>query len=196
MAVRLLSQAEVDQDPEWLQSVRRPGKGMPDKVLICQAMAMVRLYSWQVLVTSESVECPTGLLTMGWVEMSPEYLRGEIPVSPFNQTNEARGRRMETVTCMPAGTVAAMAAAPLGESPFEPQAVVIYCTPGQAMRLVQSTLFEEGRSHRVVFRRCAGMFPVFEPGDIERPTALHPARQRRPDLRARGGPPDGFFSAL
>jgi len=144
VAVRLLSQAEVDQDPEWLQSVRRPGKGLPEKVLVCQAMAMVRLYGWQVLVTPESVECPTGLLTMGWVEMSPEYLRGEIPVSPFNQTNEARGRRMEAVTCMPVGSVATMAAAPLGDCPFEPQAVVIYCTPGQAMRLVQSTLFEEG----------------------------------------------------
>lgn len=51
---------------------------------------------------------------------------------------------MEAVTCMPVGSVATVAAAPLNDCPFEPQAVVIYCTPGQAMRLVQSTLFEEG----------------------------------------------------
>ncbi len=144
VAVRLLSKADVEQDPEWLQKLRRPGQGLPDKMLICQAMAMVRLYGWQVLVTPESVECPTGLLTMGWVEMSPEYLRGEIPVSPFNQSDEARGQRMEAVTCMPAGSVASLAAAPLDDCPFEPQVVVIYCTPGQAMRLVQSVLFEEG----------------------------------------------------
>ncbi|MCB2192958.1 MAG: DUF169 domain-containing protein [Deltaproteobacteria bacterium] len=144
VAVRLVSPAEEAQAPAWLEKIRKPGKGLPEKVLVCQAMAMVRLYGWQVLVTPESVECPTGLLTMGWVDMSPEYLRGEIPVSPFNQSDEARGRRMEAVTCMPSGSVAAMAAAPLGDCPFEPQAVVIYCTPGQAMRLVQSTLFEEG----------------------------------------------------
>lgn len=144
VAVRLISPQEEALAPEWLAEIRKPGKGLPEKVLICQAMAMVRLYGWRVLVTPECVECPTGLLTMGWVKMSPEYLRGEIPVSPFNQTVEARGRRMETVTCMPLGTVAAMAAAPLHDCPFEPQVVVIYCTPAQAMRLVQSCLFQEG----------------------------------------------------
>lgn len=144
VAVRLVSPQEEAQAPQWLRELRKPGEGLPAKMLICQAMAMVRLYGWQVLVTPDSCECPTGLLTMGWVDMSPEYLRGEIPVSPFNQSPQARGRRMEAVTCMPAGTVAALAAAPLGDCPFEPQVVVIYCTPGQAMRLVQSTLFQEG----------------------------------------------------
>lgn len=131
VAVRLVSPEEEAQAPAWLQEIRKPGQGLPEKLLVCQAMAIVRLYGWQVLVTPESVECPTGLLTMGWVDMSPEYLRGEIPVSPFNQSDAARGRRMEAVTCMPAGSVASMAAAPLGDCPFEPQVVVIYCTPGK-----------------------------------------------------------------
>ncbi|MFH1034801.1 MAG: DUF169 domain-containing protein [Pseudomonadota bacterium] len=144
VAVRLLSHAEMSQEPAWLEKIKRPGRGLPEKVLTCQAMAMVRLYGWQVLVTPEAVDCPTGLITMGWVAMSPEYLRGEIPVTPFNQSQQARAKRMEMVPYLERGSVAALAAAPLEDCPFQPQVVVIYCSPAQAMRLVQASLFHHG----------------------------------------------------
>ena len=146
VAVRLLDSVELESAPPWLEGFRRPGAGLPAKTLTCQAMAMVRLYGWRVMLTPQAVDCPTGLLTMGWVSMSPAYLAGEVPVTPYNQTPQARAARMKVLPCLEAGSVAALAAAPLDNCPFEPQVVVVYCNPAQAMRMVQATLFAEGGS--------------------------------------------------
>ncbi len=144
VAVRLLDSRELAARPSWLSDFRRAGRGMPEKVLTCQTMAMVRIYGWPVLLEPRDLDCPTGLLTLGWIGMSPEYRQGLIPVTPYNQTQEARARRMEAVPMLELGKYAALAAAPLGECPFEPTTVVVYGTPAQTIRLVHAALFEDG----------------------------------------------------
>ena len=148
VGIRLLNESEEKENPSFLEKVRRPGKGLPEMVLTCQAMAMVRLYGWQVMVTRESLDCPTGLITLGWVEMSPAYRNGDLAVTPYNQTKEARARRMEEVPALPLGSVSSLVAGPVGRIGFEPHVVVVYCSPAQAMRLVQAALFYKGGAIR------------------------------------------------
>ena len=144
VAVRLVTQDELDSAPSWLEKFRRPGSGAPEKMITCQVMAMVRTYGWKILLTPEVVNCPTALLTLGWAEMSPEYAAGEKPVTPYNQTPQARSVRMKVVPMLPLGQFAALAAAPLSRCPYDPDVVTIYGTPAQVMRLVQGSLFAEG----------------------------------------------------
>ncbi len=144
VAVRLLDSSELSSGPAWLEDFRRAGKGLPGKVLTCQAMAMVRIYGWPLLLRPEDLDCPTGLLALGWIGMSEEYRSGRIPVTPYNQSREARSRRMAAVPLMPLGKYAALAAAPLENCPFEPSVVVVYGTPAQTIRLVHSALFHHG----------------------------------------------------
>jgi len=144
VAVRLIATEEMTAPPAWLERFRRPGQGAPSKMLTCQLMAMVRLYGWQILLTPEALDCPTALITLGWVNMSPAYASGQIPTTPFNQSPEARGRRITSLPRLPLGQYGAMAAAPLGNCPFDPQVVVVYGMPAQIMRLVQAALFFKG----------------------------------------------------
>ena len=144
VAVRMLSQNELDSAPAWLERFRRPGHGAPEKMIACQVMAMVRVYGWKILLTPEAVNCPSALLSLGWAAMSPEYKAGEWPVTPYNQSKKARSRRVRVVPMLPLDKYAALSAAPLSKCPFEPHVVVIYGTPAQAMRLVQGALFAEG----------------------------------------------------
>ena len=144
VAVRMITQDELDSAPVWLEKFRRPGNGAPEQMITCQVMAMVRTYGWKILLTPEVVNCPTSLLTLGWAKMSPEYEAGEWPVTPYNQSKEARSRRMKVVPMLPLDKYVAMAAAPLTKCPFDPDVVVIYGTPAQVMRMVQGALFKEG----------------------------------------------------
>lgn len=144
VAARLLEKPELDSAPDWIKDFRRADQGLPHKILTCQAMAMARIYGWRVLMRPRDLDCPTGLLTLGWVEMSPEYRSGEIPVTPYNQTREARATRMEAVPLLPLKKYAALAAAPLAGCPFEPGVVVVYGTPAQMIRLVHASLFHDG----------------------------------------------------
>lgn len=144
VAVRLVTQEELDSAPAWLERFRRPGHGAPEKMITCQVMAMVRVYGWKILLTPEVVNCPTALLTLGWAEMSPEYAAGEWPVTPYNQSKEARSVRMKVVPMLPPDKYAALAAAPLAKCPYDPDVVIIYGTPAQVMRMVQGSLFSEG----------------------------------------------------
>jgi len=144
VAVRFVTAEEMTAPPAWLEKFRRPGKGVPSKMPTCQLMAMVRLYGWQILLTPEAVDCPTALVTLGWAALSPAYASGQLPVTPFNQSAEARSRRMTSLPRLPLGQYGALAAAPLGNCPFDPQVVVVYGMPAQVMRLVQSALFFKG----------------------------------------------------
>ena len=144
VAVRLMSHEELTANPVWLKDFRRAGQGAPKKILTCQVMAMVRLYGWSVLMEPDDLDCPTGLLALGWVKMSPEYLTGQVPVTPYNQTKEARARRMEVVPLLEYGRYSALAAAPLNNCPFKPTVVVIYTTPAQTIRMVHAALFQDG----------------------------------------------------
>lgn len=144
VAVRLVTQEELDAAPSWLEKFRRPGHGAPGKMITCQAMAIVRIYGWKILLTPEVVNCPTALLTLGWVKMSSEYEGGEWSVTPYNQSKEARSRRMKVLPMLPLDKYVALAAAPLAKCPYDPDVVIIYGTPAQTMRLVQSALFSEG----------------------------------------------------
>ena len=144
VAVKLVTQEELDSAPSWLERFRCPGNGAPEQMITCQVMAMVRVYGWKILLTPEVVNCPTALLTLGWAAMSPEYEGGEWPVTPYNQSKKARSKRMQVVPLLPVDKYAALAAAPLAKCPFEPDVVVIYGTPAQVMRLVQGSLFAEG----------------------------------------------------
>lgn len=144
VAVRLMGPEELAAGPDWLPDLKKAGQGLPERLLTCQVMAMVRLYGWSVLLKPDDMDCPTGLATLGWLAMSPEYLSGDIPVTPYNQSREARARRMAEVPLLDRGRYAALAAAPLAGCPFKPSAVVVYATPAQTIRLVHGALFHHG----------------------------------------------------
>ena len=114
------------------------------KVITCQAMAMARKYGWKLILTKEDITCGTGLVALGFVKMIDSMLNGEDLMAPFNQSKEARARRVRGLPRFECGAYKALQIAPIHRASFKPDAIVIYGNTAQVMRLVQGALFFQG----------------------------------------------------
>ncbi|MEW5913937.1 MAG: DUF169 domain-containing protein [Thermodesulfobacteriota bacterium] len=146
VALRMLRGFEPEQLRREQPKAKIPHLDLGKKVLVCQAMAMARKYGWDLILTKQDIPCGTGLVALGLVRMTKSMLAGEDPVAPYNQSQEARARRMRQLPCFAFGEYEALQVAPLHRARFEPDAVVIYANSAQVMRLVQGALFFEGGS--------------------------------------------------
>jgi uncharacterized protein (DUF169 family) len=146
VAVKMLPDFNIEKLRQEHPKAKIPHLDLGMRVITCQAMAMARKYEWELILNQEDLICPTGLVVMGFAKMLDSMLSGEDPVAPFNQSREARARRIRTLPRFNHGDYKAMLIAPLHRASFEPDAVVVYGSSAQVMRLVQAALFFEGGS--------------------------------------------------
>ena len=146
VAVKMLK----EDDPEKIRSqypkAKVPHIDLKMKLVTCQAMALVRKYGWELILGKDDLSCPTGLVTLGFVEMLDSMRKGEEKVAPLNQESQARAKRMEQMTCLPLRHYGTLLLAPIHRARFEPDSIVIYGNSAQVMRLVQGAVFKEGGS--------------------------------------------------
>lgn len=123
-----LCQSESDL-PE---KVRMPMRDLGYQVTLCQAIGLARRYRWTLAVGSSDQCCLGGALAMGFIAEPPEG-------AAFHAPDEKR---------LEAGKFSHLLMAPIEVATFEPDAIVVYCDPAQAVRLVTaaSTSFGLGIS--------------------------------------------------
>ena len=119
-------------ESELPEKVRMPMRDLGYQVTLCQAIGLARRYRWTLAVGSSDQCCLGGALAMGFIAEPPEG-------ATFHTPDEKR---------LEAGKFSHLLMAPIEVATFEPDAIVVYCDPAQAVRLVTaaSTSFGLGMS--------------------------------------------------
>jgi uncharacterized protein (DUF169 family) len=134
------------QDEPFPEKTRRPAAHLKKRVAICQAVTMARIYGWTVGITRDDVVCVPAMIAWGWsgAEDGASELQGLFATVGFAKDEETAADQVAAMGLPAAGEVAGILLSPLAKARREPHAVVIYCNPAQAMRLVQALTSRTG----------------------------------------------------
>jgi uncharacterized protein (DUF169 family) len=156
IAVKLVK--SVDAFPE---KTRRPLKDVGFKTNVCVGLTLTRKYGWTVGMTAEDNICPIAAYTYGWSESEPEVKSALIDfmkVMSYAANDDAAKTTIEAVAQfkLNKGQYAGVVFSPLERAKVEPDLVMIFCNPAQAMRLVHGATQETGISVRSIFSGRGG----------------------------------------
>ena len=156
IAVKLVE--SVDGFPE---KTRRPSRDMGFKTNLCVGMTMARKYGWTVGITSDDNTCPVATYTYGWSEPEPETrkaLTDFIIIMKYSANENAANTAMEALgqVKLSKGKYAGVVFSPLERTRIDPDLVMIFCNPAQAMRLVHGATQETGVAVRSIFSGRGG----------------------------------------
>jgi len=112
-------------ESELPERVRIPVRDMGHQVTLCQGYGIARRFRWVVAIGKEDQCCVGGASAMGFIKERP---------------NEEPEKRLET------GKYSHLLIAPTEIADFEPDIILIYTNPAQAMRLAQSATRSAGES--------------------------------------------------
>lgn len=130
--------------PELPPRTRRPQEVFGHRINLCQGISIARRYGWAMGFLQEDHACANSQIIMGICE-EPDFIKDGSICTPLYTQSLAAGAVTQAATPkLPVGRAAAIVVAPLGRMAFEPDVVLIYCTPGQAVRLTQAALYKEG----------------------------------------------------
>lgn len=134
---------------------RRPLRDLGYRLNLCQGIALARRYGWTMGFGREDHACSNSLVIMGMVDV-PEFIQdGSIVAGPYTDTLE-HGAVTQAITPRSERPLSAILVAPLHKADFVPDVVLVYCSPGQAVRLVQAALYTTGGALESKFMgRCA-----------------------------------------
>ncbi len=114
---------------------------------ICQLVAKARYHHLISCISREQHVCVLGSSCLGFIK-TPERLKsGKLSVKFYAKTLEAARRFQESVIRLgdDGHKYDAAMTAPLDISPREPQIIIIYCTPAQAVRLIHAYAYQDGK---------------------------------------------------
>ena len=156
IAVKLVE--SVDGFPE---KTRRPSRDMGFKTNLCVGMTMARKYGWTVGITSDDNTCPVAAYTYGWSESESETrkaLADFMIVMKYAANENAANTAMEALgqVKLSKGKYAGVVFSPLERTRIDPDLVMIFCNPAQAMRLVHGATQETGVAVRSIFSGRGG----------------------------------------
>ena len=109
-------------ESELPEKVRMPVRDLAYQVTLCQAIGIARHYRWTLAVGKDDQCCIGGGLAMGFIDKPPEGVSFRAPAE----------KRFEV------GKYSHLLIAPVETADFEPDIVVLYGNPAQAMRLAQA----------------------------------------------------------
>ena len=162
----------------------RPKKDKGEHYAICQLFSLARRQGATIAMFLEDHWCFEPIISYGLVETPEDYLEG-FTNSFFIADKEEAARHAREMTRLPVGEYPGMVIGPLKTANYEPDLVMIYCTPAQLRHLllslrhlhgtmVTSTLDPIGSCvHSVVPSILKGecQVTVPDPGDFERAAA-------------------------
>lgn len=104
-------------EAELPEKARKPLRDLGYPIPLCRAIGIARRFRWALAVGKEDQSCYYGAAGMGFVEKEPEGYTGP---------------KLEN------GKYSHLLVAPIEIADFEPDVVLLYLNPAQAMRLSQS----------------------------------------------------------
>lgn len=153
-----------------------PGSSLPDGTLrpvrdlgrclaTCQALAMTRRRGVTIAQLLEDMWCPEPALGYGLAEAPAVFLEGHNRY-PRDVASLSAGAFWagEEFPRLPTGKFGGILSAPLRGAEFEPDAVIIYCTPAQLTILLLAAAHREGRDvHTQLSGHAACVYAVVPP---------------------------------
>ncbi len=150
IAVKLEQILRLDTFPVAIKMYKNaeelPRKPLNFKLNICQLVSMARYAKKSNSGIPEKMVCSMGAACVGLIK-TPEPIRtGRAAVGPYTRDEKAGKRFMEnTFKIGDSGKkYDAIMVAPLESVDFEPDAVVLYATPAQIMRLIHANTYDTG----------------------------------------------------
>jgi uncharacterized protein (DUF169 family) len=113
-------------------------------VSLCQALALSRKEGLSIVLDKHSQSCPIALAGLGFVRPE-EFLSGQYPLAPTNQSTEARKHMASSLPRFPFGKYERIVISPIGNATFDPDVIVFYGSGVQVMRLIQAAVFSSGK---------------------------------------------------
>ncbi len=145
----------LDDASQFPERTRRPLRDLGHKLNLCQGVALARRYGWTIGFCEEDHRCANSLILMGIKEV-PEFIKNGSIVSPAYTDTLEHGALTQSITPRSERPLSAILLAPLHRASFDPDVVLFYCNPGQAVRLVQASLYHSGGTIESKFMgRCA-----------------------------------------
>jgi uncharacterized protein (DUF169 family) len=135
------------------EKTRQPSVARGKRVAVCQAASMARLYGWTVGLAKEDLVCVPAGIAFGFsnADDTAAAIGKLFCGGAYARTDESGTREGMSICRLGKEEYAALLIAPLARAAFEPDIVVLYGNPAQAMRLVQAWSWQDGE-------RVAGNF--------------------------------------
>ena len=141
-------------DAETRSELRRMRFRHPREPLaVCQVATLVRTQGGSFYFTAEDMACVIGSAALGLCEMDTDMVAAVI----MRKTRELSRKFLEEIPKIPRGEVEAVACAPLKRVPFDPDQVLIYCVPAQALRVFAAGIQESTYSPSFKFGAEVGV---------------------------------------
>jgi uncharacterized protein (DUF169 family) len=126
------------------EKARRPMRDFKHPITICQAIAIARHVGWTVYMGREDQACVLGALAMGFEELHPYYLEGNLCEAFYTKSKEAGAEMEAQIERFKPGAYQGFLVAALERTDFEPDVFAFYGNSAQVMRLVTASLWETG----------------------------------------------------
>jgi uncharacterized protein (DUF169 family) len=140
LAVKMLCSGDVI--PE---DAKNPVKDFGVPISLCEALALSRKEGLSMVLDKNSQSCPIALVGLGFVRPK-EFLSGQYPLAPTNQTPEARKQIAASLPRFPFGKYERIVISPIRNATFDPDAIVFYGSGVQVMRMIQAAVFSSGKA--------------------------------------------------
>lgn len=137
VAVTLLPSAATLVDDNRIKVLRQTA--------VCQLTALARYYREEGVVgaSAEGIKCLWAAGCLGLVHPPTRLVEGDLNLA-FTEDQSAARALQDAIFSFGEKRYSAIVAAPLDLAAFPPDAVVIYCTPGQAQKLLLGLCYEKG----------------------------------------------------
>lgn len=123
---------------------KRPLEILGYPINICQGITMVRRYGWTLGYLKEDHACGPAMTIFGLVA-EPDFIKdGSIVYPLYAKTLEAGAATQKATPSVPVGVIKSIIMAPLHKTSFDPDIVLVYGNPGQIVRLIQGSLYNNG----------------------------------------------------
>ncbi|MFO7963818.1 MAG: DUF169 domain-containing protein [Desulfobacterales bacterium] len=125
-------------------SYKTPLRDLGLQNFVCQNFNMARTYGWTMKIGPEDINCRSARALYGW-----DRTKGgggdlsDFAVGLYGKDLQTLEKSYPYLYPMEEA-ISALVISPLCRTKIEPDVVLIYCLPAQAMRLIQGYLFHEG----------------------------------------------------
>ncbi|MFC2046740.1 DUF169 domain-containing protein [Chloroflexota bacterium] len=139
VAIKLLgSEADIPQ------GVERASQFFGHKINVCQGWALARYNGKAVAMLKDDIACPVVIIALGLAEPPRFWLEGKLYLGWYTEDPAVAAKIASTIPRFPVGEYIGLVTAPVKSCDFEPDMVMVYCNPLQALRLIQAALSQEG----------------------------------------------------
>jgi len=113
-------------------------------IALCQAWGKARFNGESLAMFKEDISCPIALFTLGMADPPATWSEGNLYLNWYTPDPKAAENLAKGMYKLPKGEYAGVAMSPIHTCNFEPDVVIIYCTPPQLLRFIAAALMREG----------------------------------------------------